>query len=87
VIGVSKKYVVGYPTSRPRAKKYWFLYFYDENGKFHSKRISNIQALYYKSRKFKKVRKVVCYECGNTYQVVGDPFCPNCEKEIQENES
>jgi len=79
---VSKRYIVGHPSSRKRAKKYWSVYYYDEFGKFHSKRISFMQVLYYKSKKKYKIQSVVCPQCDENYKIVGVGICPNCEIEI-----
>jgi len=83
VIGVSKRYIVGTTGTKVRAKKYWYVYFYDQDNKFHCKRISFIQALYYKTKKKHKIKEVVCPTCRVIYKIIGKAFCPNCEEEIK----
>ena len=43
-----------------------FVYYYDEDGKFKSEKVNWLQAMYYKTRKRKRI-KYVCTECGNYF--------------------
>lgn len=41
-------------------KKSWYLYFLDENGKFHTQKVTFLQAMYYKTQivRIKRVKKL-----------------------------
>ncbi len=54
---------------------HWFLYFYDKDGVFHNKRISWIQAMYWKTQKKYKLNE--CKTCNRLF--IGVDQCPNCE--------
>ena len=63
------------------AKKRWFLFFYDESGLFHRKRITWYKAFYYKLFEPKlKWRIRTCQNCKTKYRVLGKSYCPNCGK-------
>ncbi len=65
VTSVSKMYKHrGNHLHRRSTKKYWHIYYYDEDGKFNSQRVNTIQALYYKTQKRKRL-KYICLECGD----------------------
>jgi len=79
---VHKRYIVGHRSSKIRAKRYWYIYFYDKDGKFGCKRVSFMQAMYYKTKKKYSFHNVVCPQCDEKYKVIGVGICPNCEIEI-----
>ena len=54
--------------------RHWHLYFYDEVGVFHCKRITYLQALYFKTKK--KYKLITCPNCDSKY--IGKDECPNC---------
>jgi len=60
VIIVSVSYKKYRKTLGKRAKRHPFLYYFDENGVFHSKRISKIEAFF---RKFQKKKDINCPYC------------------------
>ena len=85
IISVAKTYSHrGNHRHRLDTKKQWFVYYYDEEGSFHSKKISYLQAMYYKSQKMHRI-KYVCLECGQMFMGLVKsknevPQCPNgCE--------
>jgi rubrerythrin len=83
IISVSKTYIHrGRHKHKPSTKKQWFVYYYDENGKFHSEKISYLQAMYYKQQKLRRL-KYYCENCGKFFLgLVKSPkqqvVCPNC---------
>ena len=66
-----------------RAKKYYFLYYYDQDGLFCSKRISKIEAFFRKFQK-KKTTKYVCAACNRIFksynQKKNNIRCPYCDE-------
>jgi len=83
VISVSKAYKHRGVLHKKSTKKYWFIYYYDEEGYFHSEQVSYIKAMYYKNQKLRRI-KYICLECGHVYvglvkshkQRVKCPLCP-----------
>ena len=64
VVSVAKSYSNrGNHVHRAGTKKRWYLYYIDEDGKFRTKRINALEALYYRGKKTHRYR-VVCPECG-----------------------
>ena len=56
VVSVSKTYKHrGIHRHRESTKKYWHIYYYDEDFTFHSEQVSYLKAMYYKSHKWKKI--------------------------------
>ncbi|MGB6463918.1 MAG: hypothetical protein WBF38_06825 [Nitrosotalea sp.] len=86
VISVSKRWY--HPRSEVRqhgkngAKKRWYVFYFDEDGIFRSKRIQWYEVLWYKSQQHHK-RRLVCLECGQKFigyvksdtQMVDCPYC------------
>jgi len=63
------------------AKKYYFLYYYDENFVLHSQRIGLFEAIYRKFQK-KKTFRFVCPTCERSFkafQKKKDIRCPYCD--------
>ena len=87
VVSVAKSYSNrGNHVHRPGTKKRWYLYFIDEDGKFKTKRINALEALYYRGKKTHRYR-VVCPECGGlslalVRSLKEDVDCPYCEYSI-----
>ncbi len=75
-IDVSKTYGNGNQNKKHRTRKQWKHYFYDENGAFHTKRISFFEAIKWKLRK--KARITTCHSCKTKF-VSYDRKCPDCE--------
>jgi len=83
IVSVSKTYIHrGNHKHRDSTKKHWHIYYYDEEGNFKSKRVSLLQALYYKTQKKKRI-KYVCDECGVIFmalvksknKIIPCPYC------------
>ena len=80
ITGVShKKYR---KTLGKRAKRHPFLYYYDQDGVFRSKRISKIEAFFRKFQKKKRFR-FVCPTCNRSFQAFNhkrkEVKCPYCD--------
>ena len=74
VIGVSKSYSNGAKRRNSKTKTcYRKLYFYDEAGNFHCKRISRLKAYWIKLF-VKKYKVKTCFTCKQKYL----NSCPNC---------
>ena len=84
VVSVSKTYKHrGLHRHRESTKKYWHIYYYDEEGNFRTSRVNWIQAMYYKTQKRKRL-KFICLECGNLFFGIvksenEELDCPYCE--------
>ena len=82
VIIVSVSYKKYHKTLGKRAKRHPFLYYYDENGVFRSKRITRIEAFFRKYQK-KKRFKFTCPSCNRVFKAVNqkkkDIRCPYCD--------
>ena len=88
VIGVSNRKIHtkkrGEPVNKggKRAKRYYFLYYYDQDGVFCSKRVSKIEAFFRKFQKKKRIR-YVCPTCNRVFksynQKKKDINCPYCD--------
>jgi hypothetical protein len=81
VVSVAKSYSNrGNHVHRQDTKKRWYLYFIDEDGKFKTRRINALEALYYRGKKTHRYR-VVCPECSGLLlafvkSLKGDYECP-----------
>ena len=81
VVSVSKTYKHrGLHRHRKSTKKYWHIYYYDEEFKFHSEQVSYLKAMYYKCNKYKKFH-LVCPNCRKTYM-----FLVKKEKHLEKQE-
>ena len=82
MIIVSVSYKKYRKTLGKRAKRHPFLYYYDENGVFRSKRITRIEAFFRKFQK-KKRFKYTCSSCDRSYMAINqkkkDINCPYCD--------
>ena len=85
VVSVSKTYKHrGLHRHRASTKKYWHIYYYDEDFTFNSEQVSFLKAMYYKLNKFCK-RKFYCFECENFFVTLvkkrqKEIECPYCEE-------
>jgi hypothetical protein len=82
VVSVAKAYKHRGRHRHFRAKKHWFVYYYDELGKFHTQRVDLLQALYYKIQKRHRY-KITCTQCGSVFIALIKSFrdkleCPYC---------
>lgn len=84
VISVAKSYIHrGKHKHKASTKKSWFVYYYDEDGLFHSEQVSFIKAMFYKNQKLRRL-KYICTECGQTFLGLAkspkqELECPYCE--------
>jgi len=82
VIIVSVSYKKYRKTLGKRAKRHPFLYYYDENGIFRSKRVTRFEAFFRKFQK-KKRFKFTCPTCNRVYKAVNQKKtnirCPYCD--------
>jgi rubrerythrin len=82
VVGVSRARTSGsFQTKKGRKtyrgnKKHWYVYFYDDDGKFHKKIISLAQVPYYGSL-IRRRKSYICGSCGNRFRSMTSK-CPKC---------
>ncbi|MDG6903022.1 MAG: hypothetical protein JRM80_13840 [Nitrososphaerota archaeon] len=82
VVGVSKARTSGSFVTKKGKKAYrgkrrhWYVYFYDDQGKFHKKKISSVQVPYYGSL-IRRRKSYQCRSCGNRFRSMS-PACPKC---------
>jgi len=83
VVSVSKAYKHRGVSHKKSTKKYWFIYYFDEEeGHFHSEQVSYLKAMYYKTQKLRRM-KCICLEYGQVFvglvkspkQLVDCPYC------------
>ena len=84
VFSVSKTYKHrGFRRHRESTKKFWFIYYYNEDGIFCSEQVNFTKAMYYKGRLWHRMN-FVCPEClrvflGLVKNKKDTPECPYCE--------
>ena len=84
VFSVAKTYIHrGKHRHKSSTKKHWFIYYRDEDGKFHSEQVSYLKAMYYKTQKLRRM-KYICLECGQVFLGLAkspkqELDCPYCE--------
>ena len=82
VVGVSKPRTSGSFVTKSGKKayrgerKHWYVYYYDDEGKFQKKQISQVQVPYYGSL-IRKVKTYLCPSCGNKFRGL-DSKCARC---------
>jgi len=87
VISVAKAYKHRGKHQHYRAKKHWFVYFYEydefeEEWHMHSQQVNLLQAVYYMTQKYHR-RKMICPDCGSVFLILVKSFkgkieCPYC---------
>jgi ABC-type ATPase with predicted acetyltransferase domain len=70
--GNTKKGKVNYRGER----KHWYVYYYDDDGKFKKKKISAVQVPYYGSL-IRRRKSYSCSSCGKRFRAL-EPKCPKC---------
>ena len=82
VVGVSKPRTSGsFVTKRGKKayrgkRKHWYVYFYDDEGKFRKKKISSVQVPYYGSL-IRRRKSYQCGNCGSRFRSTSST-CPKC---------
>jgi len=82
VVGVSKPRTSGAVLTKKGRKayrgqkKHWYVYFYDDDGKFKKKRITAVQVPYYGSL-IRRRKSYACSSCGKKFRAMKDK-CPKC---------
>jgi rubrerythrin len=82
VVGVSRPRTSGAVLTKKGRKAYrgerrhWYVYFYDDDGKFRKKQISSVQMPYYGSL-IRRRKSYLCNSCGMRFRSVNDK-CPKC---------
>ncbi len=82
VVGVSRARTSGSYVTKSGKKayrgerKHWYVYFYDENGKFSKRMISAIEVPYYGSL-IRRTKTYLCKGCGTRFRSV-KAVCPKC---------
>ena len=87
VISVAKAYKHRGYHQHYRAKKHWYVYFYEydeyeEKWYMRSQQVNWLQALYYMTQKHHR-HKMICPDCGSVFLALVKSFrekieCPNC---------
>lgn len=84
VIGVYKRFNSSTKSkNHPRAKKHWYVFYYNDDFELKTKRIHWFEVLYYKI-KVKKRKQFYCFKCGLKFTAFVNRFlctkfvhCPN----------
>ncbi len=82
VFSVSKTYKHrGQHRHKKSTKKHWCIYYCDELGRFGSEMVSFSQAMYYKTKKYRRL-KYYCEACGKLFVLLAKSRkqleCHNC---------
>ena len=81
VKGVCKTTCNGKGRSNKRTKRFYVVYYYDESGNFHTKRIKRYEVPFYKMQICKQFT-IFCTECEKKFKVLvkknQQPTCPQC---------
>lgn len=82
VVGVSRARTTGSAMTRKGKvayrgnKKHWYVYYYDDDGKFKKKKITVLEVPYYGSL-IRRRKSYVCPSCGNKFRAL-ESKCPKC---------
>ena len=82
VVGVSRARTSGSFVTKSGRKayrgqrKHWYVYYYDDNGKFRKKQISTLEVPYYGSL-IRRAKTYHCRGCGNKFRSMRQT-CPRC---------
>ncbi len=86
VVGVSRPRTGGTVITKNGRKvyrgkrKHWYVYFYDDEGRFSKKMISAVQVPYYGSL-IRRRKSYVCGSCGNRFRSI-ERKCPSCGSKV-----
>ena len=82
VVGVSRPKTSGSFVTKKGKKSYrgnrrhWYVYFYDDDGRFRKKKISAVQVPYFGSL-IRRRKSYICRNCGNVFRSTSSS-CPKC---------
>ena len=82
VVGVSRARTSGSFVTKSGKKayrgqrKHWYVYYYDDNGKFRKKRITPFEVPYYGSL-IRRTKTYLCRSCGFKFRSMRQ-ICPKC---------
>lgn len=82
VVGVSRAKTSGSFVTKAGRKSYrgkrrhWYVYYYDDDGKFKKKQISVVEVPYYGSL-IRRRKMRICSKCGAKFRSAQN-LCPNC---------
>ena len=82
IVGVSRPRTSGSFVTKQGKKAYrgkrrhWYVYFYDDEGRFKKKKISALEVPYYGSL-IRRRKVYLCPSCGNKFRSAHDR-CPKC---------
>jgi len=82
VVGVSRPRTSGAVLTKKGRRAYrgkrrhWFVYFYDDEGRFKKRQISAVEVPYYGSL-IRRRKMFLCGSCGKKFRSVKD-ICPKC---------
>jgi rubrerythrin len=82
VVGVSRPRTSGAVLTKKGRKTYrgkrrhWYVYFYDDEGRFRKRQISAVEVPYYGSL-IRRRKMFLCRSCGERFRSVRDA-CPKC---------
>ncbi len=91
VVGVSRVRTSGSFVTKSGRKayrgqrKHWYVYFYDDEGKFRKKKISALEVPYYGSL-IRRRKSYICPQCLTKFRSLKNE-CPNCSARAQRLES
>ena len=57
-------------------RRHWYIYYYDDDGKFKKKKINAVEVPYYGSL-IRRRKSFLCGSCGNRFRAMG-ATCPKC---------
>jgi DNA-directed RNA polymerase subunit RPC12/RpoP len=82
IVGVSRARTSGSFVTKSGRKAYrgrrrhWYVYFYDDDGRFKKKKISAVEVPYYGSL-IRRRKSYQCRSCGNRFRSINSS-CPKC---------
>jgi DNA-directed RNA polymerase subunit RPC12/RpoP len=82
IVGVSRPRTSGSVWTKKGKKAYrgkrrhWYLYFYDEKGKFRKRQISAVEVPFYGSQ-IRRRKTYICPACGKKFRSINSK-CPTC---------
>ena len=82
IVGVSRPKTTGAGTTKSGRKayrgkrKHWYVYYYDDDGKFRKRRISPVEVPFYGSQ-IRRRKSFLCPKCGNKFRA-WRAQCPKC---------